>query len=302
MVAKKKTTVIRQLLVINIYLLQKTEKRWLAYPTGRKELCQFLIKNSTSEINRFAINKENTPPNDNSMFNDDFHKSVGNKELLILDIPEVTTGLSTTEFEIQDYFNPDTDNCIAQISSVELLSSSENFHTMTNLVAVPCIDSEIIDNSIQLAEYEKQVGEFPVTADHEMEMNIFVEDRCSKVTEKNNVDRTGAEDTDFEVKSYTEESPDHITTHEKEASLDSSIEKDEHSPAIEENEEVVANVNDPDFEPDFELNNDSGNETIVTKKRKKRQFVCTKDWNVNRKKIKRESGQEYYGRKKVDGK
>ncbi|CAH1099475.1 unnamed protein product [Psylliodes chrysocephalus] len=140
-------------------------------------------------MNRITVDNDKTLADDDDlMLSDDFAKLIKNKKLLLLDIPEVTAGLSPTEIEIQDYSCSDTANCIAEISSAETLSSCENFYTLTNLDIVPHIDCKIyISNN--LSEYEKELdAQCAVTGNHEMEINIVVEDERSQETKENNGD------------------------------------------------------------------------------------------------------------------
>lgn len=69
-------------------------------------------------------------------------------------------------------------------------------------------------------------------------------------------------------------------------------------------EEKNANnaAKDPDYEPEIEMESEEANKnTEIKRKKRQKMMVRTEDWENNRAKIKREMGQDYNGRKKIDG-
>lgn len=203
--------------------------------------------------------------------------SENNDYLLLLNIPEITDPLFANTESFDDVINddiveiqPTSTFCAINKDNLQDLDNINVFQTdqsMSNKCnSILCCDSQIVEVSTLLDDLFETVSESDINKNGGEQENV---------QEVNSSLNTG--NTDMQTSSDEEKN------------------------------------DDPDFTPDLEPpgadigENSDGNDEGTTinktvKKRNKRHLVNDEQWNENKKKRKREKGEEYFGKRKVDSK
>ncbi|XP_050314022.1 uncharacterized protein LOC126748687 [Anthonomus grandis grandis] len=270
---------------------------------------------SNSRTQKIMSLLEKTPKSSNIPAQDQIEVDYtqNNDGLLLLDIPEVTNQISepvANQYESTNDIILGSGNANSQPISPILsgITNEENYkdiYSVANLenallFAVGKIDNHatnMVDRTMKLDE------EFSVAEDRDIDSLIMVMENEDVIPGLAGVNQMDATDADFELidKGHQEENSSPLIGNE--------TNKDE-KPTADNNLQTLQEhgnkIDDPDFIPGLNIadtsRSDENSSNAVERKRKKRQFVSTKDWNDNKRKERREMGKEYAGRKLIDGK